>query len=102
MPDREAAARLANLRRSSVDLERRLRADEVNAEDAETYWRAQVDSWRAEVDEVLVRFPFHQRAIQQISRGRSAEDGSIGWADAILAELAEIRSRLDLTMNRLV
>jgi hypothetical protein len=101
VPDREAAARLANLRRFSVDLERRLRADEVNAADAETYWRAQIDAWRSDVDEALVRFPFHQRAIQQIPRGTSADDGS-GWADALLGELAEIRSRLDLTMSRLV
>jgi hypothetical protein len=102
VPDREAAARLATLRRAGVDLERRLRADDGSAPDSEAYWRTQLDAWRADIDEALARFLFHQRAVQQVPRGRSADDGSIAWADALLAELHDIRSRLDLTISRLI
>lgn len=101
VPDREVAARLAALRRDSVDLERRLRADIASAPDSEDYWRGQVDAWRSRIVEALERFPFHQRAIQQLPRGMSSE-AEPDWRAAMLQELSEIRSRLDLTMNRLV
>jgi hypothetical protein len=101
VPDREVAARLAALRRDGVDLERRMRADIANHHDSEDYWRVQVDAWRSRIVGALERFPFHQRAIQQLPLGASSE-AEPDWRSAMLDELSEIRSRLDLTMNRLV
>ena len=98
MPDREVAARLAGLRRAGVDLERRLRGDPLVAPDSETYWRGQIEKWRAEIDEQLTHHPFQQRALQ----APVAFDGDEpSWSRDALHELAEVRQRLDLTIERI-
>ena len=100
MPDREIAARLAALRRESVDLERRLRADDFSAEDSCDYWRSQIDTYRIEIDGALGTLPFPQRAIQQVPRvGDETERAD--WPEAALDELTEIRTRLDAAISRL-
>ena len=98
MPDREVAARLAGLRRAGVDLERRLRADQLSAEDSETYWRGQVDGWRASIEEQLQHYPFQLRAIQYPIADVEPE---AGWDHAALAEIGELRTRLDAIIGRL-
>jgi len=100
VPDREVAARLASLRRESVDLERRLRASDTSAPDAEAYWRSQIDAWRGLLERALTRYPIQARAMQQALQPAAADQGT-GWADAALRELAEIRSRLDSTIERI-
>ena len=100
MPDREIAARLAALRRESVDLERRLRADDFSASDSCDYWRSQIDSYRSEIDGALDTMPFPQRAIQQVPRiGDETERAE--WPVAAVEELTEIRTRLDTAISRL-
>ena len=98
MPDREVAARLAGLRRAGVDLERRLRADQLSADDSEPYWRGQIDAWRASIESQLTHYPFQLRAVQQPT---PAADPGTGWDQAALAELAEVRSRLDAIIPRI-
>ena len=100
MPDREVAARLASLRRASVDLERRLRADDFTAPDSAEYWRGQIDAYRAQVEPALEPFPFHQRALQQLSR-TPIEDAEGPWREAALQELTEVRTRLDGAIERI-
>ena len=97
MPDREIAARLAALRRAGVDLERRLRGDVVATPDSEAYWRSQIARWREEIEAALALYPFQLRALQQpigVTDGES-------WSAGSLRELAEVRARLDATIERL-
>jgi hypothetical protein len=98
VPDREIAARLAGLRRAGVDLERRLRADHLSADDSEAYWRGQIDAWRTSIEGQLTHYPFQLRAIQQ---PMPAADDETGWDLLALAELAEVRSRLDAIIPRI-
>ena len=98
MPDREVAARLAGLRRAGVDLERRLRADQLSADDSEAYWRGQVDAWRASIESQLTHYPFQLRAIQQ---PMGTTDPEARWDQHALAELAEVRTRLDAVIRRI-
>ena len=98
MPDREVAARLAGLRRAGVDLELRVRGDQAAAADSEAYWRGQIDAWRASIEGLLTQYPFQLRALQQPLPPADAE---AGWDQALLAELAEIRTRLDAMIERL-
>jgi len=100
VPDREIAARLAALRRESVDLERRLRADDFSAPDSCDYWRSQIDSYRTEIDGALDTMPFPQRAIQQVPRIGDETDRA-EWPTAAMEELTEIRTRLDAAISRL-
>ena len=100
VPDREIAARLAALRRESVDLERRLRADDFSAPDSCDYWRSQIDSYRLEIDGALATMPFPQRAIQQVPRIGDEVDRA-AWPVAVMEELTEIRTRLDAAISRL-
>ena len=98
MPDREVAARLAGLRRGGVDLERRLRADPLSADDSEAYWRGQIDTWRASIVSQLTHYPFQLRAIQSpIPEG----DPEARWDQQTLGELAELRTRLDAIIPRI-
>ena len=100
MPDGEVAARLAALRRESVDLERRLRADDFSAPDSCDYWRTQIDTYRSNIDGALDTMPFPQRAIQQVPRiGDETERAE--WQPAAVEELTEIRTRLDTAIGRL-
>lgn len=99
VPDREVAARLAGLRRAGVDLERRLRADEMTAPDSETYWGSQIGAWRAEIESHLAQYPFQLRALQQ-PISPAPEDDS-GWASQTLHEVLEIRARLDAMIERI-
>lgn len=99
MPDREVAARLAGLRRAGVDLERRLRADQMAAPDSETYWASQLAAWRSEIEGSLAHYPFQLRALQQPMP--PAPDDSTGRASETLRELLEIRARLDATIERI-
>ena len=98
MPDREIAARLAGLRRAGVDLELRLRGDQVSAPDSEAYWRGQIDKWRASIEGLLTQHPFQLRALQQ---PLVPADPSAAWDRTLLAELAELRTRLDAMVERL-
>lgn len=100
MPDREIAARLAALRRESVDLERRLRADDFSAPDSCDYWRSQIDAYRTDIDGALGTMPFPQRAIQQVPRIGDETDRA-EWPAAAMDELMEIRTRLDAAISRL-
>ena len=97
MPDREVAARLAGLRRAGVDLERRLRADELAADDSEAYWRAQIDAWRASIEGQLTRYPFQLRAVQH----PIPADPDAAWNHIAVAELVELRTRLDAIIPRI-
>lgn len=98
MPDREVAARLAALRRESVDLERRLRGDDPTNPGAADYWLGQIGVWRGLIERTLGRYPILQRAIAQIptTTGESED-----WVDRALAELIEVRAKLDATLERL-
>lgn len=96
----EIAARLAALRRESVDLERRLRADDFAAPDSTTYWREQIDGFRTEIDGALDTMPFPQRAIQQVPRADPQVENA-AWSGVALEELTEIRTRLDAAISRL-
>ena len=98
MPDREVAARLAELRRAGVDLELRLRGDQISAPDSEAYWRGQIDTWRASIESMLTQHPFQLRALQQ---PLSPADPDDAWDRTLLAELAELRTRLDAMVERL-
>ena len=98
MPDREVAARLAGLRRAGVDLERRLRADPLSADDSEAYWRGQIDAWRLSIESQLTHYPFQLRAIQAPI---PAMDPETGWHQLTLGELAELRTRLDAIIPRI-
>jgi hypothetical protein len=100
VPDREIAAQLAALRRASVDLERRLRADDFSASDSCDYWRSQIDSYRSEIDGALDTMPFPQRAIQQVPRVGDETEGA-EWPEMAMEELTEIRTRLDAAISRL-
>jgi hypothetical protein len=100
VPDREIAARLAALRRASVDIERRLRADDFSASDSCDYWRGQIDEYRSNVDGALATMPFPQRAIQQVPRVGDDTDRA-EWPVSALEELTEVRTRLDAAIARL-
>jgi hypothetical protein len=100
VPDREVAARLAALRRASVDIERRLRADDFTAADSAEYWRGQIDAYRAQVVPALEPFPFHQRAIQDLPR-TPIDYADAPWRETALQELAEVRTRVDTAIERL-
>lgn len=100
MTDREVAARLAALRRESVDLERRLRADDFSAADSCDYWRSQIDTYRSEIHGALDALPFPQRAIEQVPRVGDETDRA-EWPTAAMDELMEIRTRLDTAITRL-
>jgi hypothetical protein len=99
VPDREVAARLAGLRRSGVDLERRLRADDMTAPGSQEYWASQIAAWRTEIESHLTNHPFQLRALQQPIP--PAPDDDAGWASERLRELLEIRARLDATIERI-
>jgi hypothetical protein len=98
VPDREVAARLAGLRRAGVDLERRLRADQMIAPDSESYWASQIAAWRTEIEGHLTHYPFQLRTLQA-AISPPTEEGA-GWASETLRELLEIRARLDTTIER--
>ena len=98
MPDREISAQLAAFRRESVDLERRLRGDIVSAPDSELYWRSQIGVWRGLIERTLVNYPIQLRAISQIPSG---DVGDTHWTDRALAEILEVRAKLDATIERL-
>lgn len=97
VPDREVAAQLAAFRRESVDLERRLRGDQLSAGDSEEYWRSQIGLWRGLIERTLANYPIQLRAISQIPSG--GEGGS--WEEAALEEIVEVRAKLDATIERL-
>ena len=97
VPDREVAAQLAAFRRESVDLERRLRGDQLSAADSEEYWRSQIGLWRGLIERTLANYPIQLRAISQIPSG--GEGGS--WEEAALEEIVEVRAKLDATIERL-
>jgi hypothetical protein len=99
VPDREVAARLAGLRRAGVDLERRLRGDNMAAPDSEAYWRSQIRAWREGIEGLLTHYPFQLRALQQPMPQATGDDA--GWAREALRELIEVRARLDLTIERI-
>ena len=99
VPDREVAARLAGLRRAGVDLERRLRADQMAAPDSRTYWTSHIAAWRAEIEGNLTHYPFQLRALQQPIPAPPDDDAA--WASETLRELLEIRARLDATIERI-
>ena len=98
VPDREVAARLAGLRRAGVDLERRLRADQLSADDSEAYWGGQIDAWRASIEGQLTLYPFQLRAVQH---PLPALEPDARWDQLALAELAELRTRLDAIIPRI-
>ena len=98
MPDREVVAQLAAFRRESVDLERRLRGDIVSAPDSEEYWRSQIGVWRGLIERTLANYPIQLRAISQIP---SREGPSASWTEDALAEIIEVRAKLDVTIERL-
>lgn len=97
VPDREVAARLAALRRGSVDLERRLRGDDLSAPDSEAYWRGQIDAWKASIEAQLPRHPIQLRAFEH----PLPADDLARWDHRALAELAELRTRLDAIITRI-
>jgi hypothetical protein len=98
VPDREIAARLAALRRESVDLERRLRADDLAAADSPDYWLSQIGMWRGLIVRTLTGYPIQQRAIAQI---QAADAASPDWSARALEEIVEVRTKLDATIERL-
>jgi hypothetical protein len=99
VPDREVAARLAGLRRAGVDLERRLRADQMAAPDSQKYWASQLAAWRAEIEGHLTHYPFQLRALQQPIP--PSPDADADWASQTLRELLEVRARLDAIIERI-
>ena len=92
VPDREVAAQLAAFRRESVDLERRLRGDQLTAADSEEYWRSQIGLWRGLIERTLANYPIQLRAISQIPSG--GEGGS--WEETALEEIVEVRAKLEI------
>jgi hypothetical protein len=98
VPDREVAARLAGLRRAGVDLERRLRADELAADDSEAYWRGQIDAWRASIEGQLTQ---HQIQLRAFQHPLPAGDAGPEWKATSLVELADLRARLDAIITRI-
>ena len=98
MPDREVAAGLAALRRESVDLERRLRGDELTAPDSADYWLSQIGVWRGLIDRTLAQYPIQQRAISQIPAAASDQPD---WADRALQEIIDVRAKVDAAIERL-
>jgi hypothetical protein len=98
VPDREVAARLAALRRESVDLERRLRGDDLSRTDSPEYWLGQIGMWRGLIDRALAKYPLLQRPITQIPATASGEPA---WRERALVEIIEVRSKLDATIERL-
>jgi hypothetical protein len=98
VPDREVAAQLAAFRRESVDLERRLRGDIVSAPDSEEYWRSQIGVWRGLIERTLSNYPIQLRAISQVP-SRGGAGGS--WTEAALAEIIDVRAKLDAVIERL-
>ena len=98
MPDREVAARLAALRRESVDLERRLRGDEERAPGSPDYWLSQIAMWRGLIGRTVTNYPIQQRAIAQIP---TATAESPDWFERALEEIAEVRAKLDAAIARL-
>jgi hypothetical protein len=98
VPDREVAARLAALRRESVDLERRLRGDELGAPDSQDYWVGQIGVLRGLIERTLAKHPIQQRAVAQVPSTGTERDG---WVDRALAEIVEVRAKLDAIIERL-
>jgi hypothetical protein len=98
VPDREVAAGLAALRRESVDLERRLRGDDLTAPDSAEYWLSQVGVWRGLIDRTLAKHPIQQRAIAQVP---TTDPSAADWADRALQEIIDVRAKLDATIERL-
>jgi hypothetical protein len=98
VPDREVAAQLAAFRRQSVDLERRLRADEMSAPDSSQYWLGQVGVWRGLIDRTLAQHPIQQRAIAHVP---TADASSPDWPERVIAEIIEVRAKLDAMIERL-
>jgi hypothetical protein len=97
VPDREVAAQLAALRRESVDLERRLRGDQLSAADSEEYWRSQIGLWRGLIERTLANYPIQLRAISQVPSGGEGAT----WTEAALEEILEVRAKVDATIERL-
>jgi hypothetical protein len=98
VPDREVAARLAAHRRESVDLERRLRGDELTAADSAEYWLSQIGAWRGLIERTLAQYPIQQRAISQIpAAARDQPD----WVDRALQEIIDVRAKLDAAIERI-
>jgi hypothetical protein len=98
VPDREVAAQLAAFRRESVDLERRLRGDIVSAPDSEEYWRSQIGVWRGLIERTLANYPIQLRAVSQVPSGG---DAAGSWTEGALAEITEVRTKLDAIIERL-
>jgi hypothetical protein len=98
VPDREVAARLAALRRESVDLEKRLRGDIAIASNSAEYWLSQISMWRGLIDRTLSGYPIQQRAIAQVP----TTPGDVpDWAERAVEELGDVRAKLDATIERL-
>ena len=98
MPDREVAARLAALRRESVDLERRLRGDDLSTIESPDYWLSQIAVWRGLIDRTLTGYPIQQRALAQIA---AADGDDPDWSERALQEIGDVRAKLDATIERL-
>ena len=49
------------------------------------------------IDRTLARYPIQQRALGQIPSGSQGD----GWAASALAEITEVRAKLDATIERL-
>jgi len=75
-----------------------VRADQLSADDSESYWRGEIDAWRASIESQLTHYPFQLRAFQQPVPGTEPQTG---WEQLALAELAELRTRLDAIIPRI-
>ena len=95
VPDREVAAQLAAFRRESVDLERRLRGDQLSAPTPRSTGAAR-SAWRGLIERTLANYPIQLRAISQIPSGG---EGGAGRSGA--EEIVEVRAKLDATIERL-
>ena len=78
-------------------MERRLRG-EIETADSESYWTGQIARWRSEIEGNLGSYPFQLRALQALIPAH--EDAEATWSQRALAELAEVRARLELTIER--
>ena len=71
----------------------------MTAPDSELYWRGQMGRWRSDLEAALEAHPFQLRVIQSpISPPIEAE---AGWLAVALAEVAELRRRLEATIERI-
>ena len=75
-----------------------MRGDSMTAPDSELYWRAQIARWRADLEASLEFYPFQLRALQ--AQVTPPDDADARWSNAALAELIEVRGRLDATIER--